>query len=350
MQTPCSRSARISDPAATADRTSLAFPETRGRSGGSVRRLAPAMVGRPATALPAAFAIVLALACLPSLAAQEPPPAAPRKPADVLREADGTEFRFAYYPLQHRLRCLLLTPPPEVERWELKVRAVGGTVDLAQADGRLPFPASGQTLELPPLDEGDYEVELGLIAANGARREIRRRFERRKFPWENSPLGRDRVVIPPFTPLVVDPAQATIGCVLRRHQLDGTGLWRQVSSQDRDLLAAPMRLEIEAGGRTHVAAGDTPTFTQRSPDCAGGQASWTAGPVRGRTDFDFEYDGLMRITLHLEPAADRVDAMQLVIPMKTAETWLMHPVTDLLRHHYAGRIPNGRGPGEGVLR
>ncbi len=35
--------------------------------------------------------------------------------------------------------------------------------------------------------------------------------------------------------------------------------------------------------------------------------------------------------------------MQLVIPMKTSETWLMHPVTDLLRFHYAGRIPNGKG-------
>lgn len=51
----------------------------------------------------------------------------------------------------------------------------------------------------------------------------------------------------------------------------------------------------------------------------------------------------MRIALRLEPAAVRVDAIQLAIPMKTAETWLMHPVTDLLRHHYAGRIPDGQG-------
>ena len=35
--------------------------------------------------------------------------------------------------------------------------------------------------------------------------------------------------------------------------------------------------------------------------------------------------------------------MQLVVPMKTDEAWLMHPVADLLRFHYAGRIPNGKG-------
>ena len=29
--------------------------------------------------------------------------------------------------------------------------------------------------------------------------------------------------------------------------------------------------------------------------------------------------------------------------MRTSETWLMHPVTDLLRFHYSGSIPDGTG-------
>lgn len=276
-------------------------------------------------------------------AAQETMPAAPRKPTDVLKEADGTEFRFAYYPSLHRLRVLVLTPPPQFEKWELKLAAAERAVELARTGGRLPFRSCGETLEVPPLEAGDYELQLSLIATDGTRREIRRTFERRRFPWEDCPLGRDRVVIPPFTPLVVDEAQATVACVLRRHQIDGTGLWRQVTSQDRELLESPMRLEIESGGRTHIAVGGSVGFADKAADRVCGQASWNAGPVSGRTDFDFEYDGLARITLHLEPSAVRVDAVQLVIPMKTAETWLMHPVTDLLRHHYAGRIPNGQG-------
>ncbi len=52
---------------------------------------------------------------------------------------------------------------------------------------------------------------------------------------------------------------------------------------------------------------------------------------------------MMKVVLHFGSAGQRLDAMQLVIPLKTDETWLMHPVTDLLRFHYAGRIPNGKG-------
>lgn len=291
-----------------------------------------------------AIVIVLAAAFSPCARGAAPTQGATaRKPADILKEPDGTEFRFAYYPSHDCLRFLTLTPPPKFESWEVKLVAAGQTAELARAAGRLPFRACGETLEVPPLEDGDYEVQLVLMAADGQRREIKRSFERRRFPWENSPLGRERVVIPPFTPLVVDSAQASVACVLRRHLLDGVGLWRQVASQDRDLLAAPMRLEIEIDGRTHVAAGGPPRFTDVAADRVGGQTSWTAGSVGGRTEFSFEYDGLTQLALHLEASAVRVDAMRLVIPMKTAETWLMHPVTDLLRFHYAGRIPDGRG-------
>ncbi|MDY0170327.1 MAG: DUF6067 family protein [Thermoguttaceae bacterium] len=290
------------------------------------------------------FVIVLVAAVgTTSRAAEETEPAAPRRPADVMKEADGTDFRFAYYPSLDRLRLLVLAPQQQFEKWELRLSAAGQTAGLAQSSGPLPMPACGATLEVPPLEAGDYELHLSLIAGDGVRREITRTFERRQFPWENVSLGRERVVIPPFTPLVVDEAGSTVACVLRRHQLDGTGLWRQVTSQDRNLLEAPMRLEIQSGGQTHVAAGSALTFTEKAPDRAAGHASWSAGPVRGRTEFDFEYDGLMLLTLHLEPAEAGVDAMQLVIPMKSAETWLMHPVTDLLRHHYAGVIPDGQG-------
>ncbi len=288
-------------------------------------------------------AVLAAVLWSAGLSGQEAKPGTPRKPADVLREADGTEFRFAYYPSLDRVRFLVLTPSPQFEQWELKLTAAGQGTSLADCRGRLPFRPCGETLAVPPLDEGDYELRLSLSGADGARRELKRTFERRRFPWENCPFGRDRVVIPPFTPLVVDEAQGSVDCVLRRHQLDGAGLWRQVASQERELLESPMRLEIETGGQTQVAAGGSVTFTDKAADHVRGQASWSAGPVRGRTDFEFEYDGLMRIVLRLEPGAVRVDAMQLAIPMKTAETWLMHPVTDLLRHHYAGRIPNGQG-------
>lgn len=299
--------------------------------------------------------VVLALAVTAAhrepLSAQQPADAvAPRTPSDVLKEADGTEFRFAYYPSLNRLRFLVLTPPPTYETWELTVTESGERTVLAHAEGRLPFRACGETLDITattrPASDATvhaYDVHLSLIARDGARRDITRTFEHQQFPWERNELGRERVVIPPFTPLVVNDADASVACVLRRHQLDDTGLWQQVVSEDRELLVEPMRVELESDGQRVVATGDSLTFTERAADRVRGQAAWHAGPVRGRTEFEFEYDGLMRIVLGLEPGTVSIDAMQLVIPLKSSEAWLMHPVTDLLRHHYAGVIPNGSG-------
>jgi hypothetical protein len=264
-------------------------------------------------------------------------------PADLLKEADGSEFRFSYFPSYNRLRWLVLRPPQQFSKWEATLSVSGKGDVVARGAGTLPMPKAGETIPTPPLADGTYEVRFALFAPDGARREYRGTFERKHFPWENAHLGRDRVLIPPFTPLAADEQSPSVGCVLRRHELDGTGLWKQVSSQDRNLLASPMRLEVVSAGKTHVAIGGPLTFTEKAADRVRGQSSWAAGPVQGRTDFEFDYDGMAKLSVRLAPAAVTVDSMQLVIPMKTAETWLMHPVTDHLRFHYAGRIPNGKG-------
>ena len=264
------------------------------------------------------------------------------KPADLLKEDDGTEFRFGVFPSLDRLRLMVLRPPAPFGKWEVVLSTRQGA-ELARCGGDLPFPKSGETMKTPPLAAGSYDVRLVLTAPDGTKREIRRGFERERFEWEKSASGRDRVVLPPFTPMAADDAGARVDCVLRRHELDGSGLWKRVSSQGRELLASPMRLEIDSGGKTHLAAGGPVAFAEKSPDRVAGGAAWAAGPVRGRTEFQFDYDGVMRTTLHLLPGEARVESMRLVIPLKTAETWLMHPVTDLLRFHYAGRIPDGSG-------
>jgi hypothetical protein len=98
------------------------------------------------------------------------------------------------------------------------------------------------------------------------------------------------VIVPPFTPLQTDEEQRTIDCVLRRHERAATGLWHQVLSQQRPLLASPMRLEIELAGKTHIAQGNGVGFSERAADRVRGHAAWTAGPVQGQTEFDFDYD------------------------------------------------------------
>jgi hypothetical protein len=265
------------------------------------------------------------------------------EPKNLLKEADGLEFRFSYFPSLDRLRLLVLGVPRQFVKWEVTVSPQGKREVLAQSEGRLPFASAGQTIPVPALGDGVYEIKLTLIASDATQREVRRTFERRHFAWENAHLGQERVVIPPFTPLVAEESPPSVTAVLRRHELEGTGLWKQVVSQGRDLLATPMRLEIVSGGKTHLASGARLLLTETAADRVRGNGSWAAGPIEGRSEFEFDYDGMMKLALHFGSAGQRVDSMQLVIPMKTDEAWLMHPVTDLLRFHYAGRIPNGKG-------
>jgi len=264
------------------------------------------------------------------------------KPGDLLKETDGVEFRFSYFPSSNKMRLLVLQPASKFSNWNVILTRKGTDNALAQHCGKLPMPIAGETVGVPSLDDGIYELTLALAATDGIQQKIKRTFTRKRFPWETMELGRERTVIPPFTSLVVNTWQKSVACVLRKHDLGKDGFWKQVTSQDVPLLSAPMRLEIECAGKVHKAIGKAVTFIEKAPDRVQGSAAWSAGSVKGQTRFEFDYDGMTKISLNLEPSAERVDAMRLVIPMKTDETWLMHPVTDLLRFHYAGLIPNGK--------
>ena len=252
------------------------------------------------------------------------------------------EFRYAYFPSHRLVRFLLPSPPAGATAWRVALTADGQNKILAERSGKLPMSANGENLNIPDLPEGLYQ--LTLTFPDGPKGlEITRPFSRKKLPWEGLNLGMDDVVVPPFTPLTVDTGSAAVSCVLRRTIMDRTGLWGQVESQQQQLLASPARLEFTAGGRTISAVGNGTAFTETKPTRVSGKAEWSAGQIKGSTNFSWDYDGLMQVTLRLPKTAAMVEKLQLVIPLKKSEASLMHPVTALLRPHFAGRIPDGTG-------
>ena len=229
--------------------------------------------------------LVLALFSSCVFAAETDPARAPTgaatDPKGLLREADGMEFRFSYFPSLDRLRLLVLRAPGKFVAREVVLSPLGRSEVLARRAGKLPMANAGETMPAPPLGDGTYEVTLTLTARNAARRQLRRTFQRKHFAWEKNGLGEDRVVIPPFTPLVTTEAPPSVSSVLRRHDLDGTGLWKQAVSPGHELLASPMRLEIESEGKTYVAAGKHLALTEKAADRVQGSGSWAAGPIKG---------------------------------------------------------------------
>ena len=252
------------------------------------------------------------------------------------------DFRYGFFPSHQLLRFHLPKPPAGATGWKIALRAEGSERPLAERSGTFPMSAAGENLELPGLGPALYFVEF-TIEGGAAPIRLTRWFYRQTFPWEQEKLGLDDVVIPPFEPLAVDESATRVSCVLRTHEHGPAGLWKQVTSQGRELLAGPIRLEATAGGQMVAATGAAPKITDRKPTRVAGTAAWKAGGLEGTTDFAYDYDGYTEFTLALAPTAAEIDRVQLVIPLKASEAWLLHPVTTLLRHHYAGRVPAGTG-------
>ena len=252
------------------------------------------------------------------------------------------DFRYAYYPSHDLVRFLVPKPPEDATRWHVALRSKKSDQVLAERGGELPMAPAAENLEVPDLPDGDYVLTLRLSGGE-APVIAERGFQRNHYEWEGRELGMEEVVIPPFEPLAADAEKQTVEAVLRRHTHDGTGLWKQVNSREEDLLADPVRLEATVDGKTVVADGGGAEFTTVRDTRVSGRADWKAGALSGATHFDYDYDGLMQVMLQLEPTETEIQGLDLVIPIKTSQASVMHPVTTGLRHHYAGRIPGGEG-------
>ncbi len=104
-----------------------------------------------------------------------------------------------------------------------------------------------------------------------------------------------------------------------------------------------MRFEVTEHGRRQPVHGAL-RFTVKKAIAAVSEADWTAGSLRGRTVSDFDYDGCMKVTLHLTQQPNTtIDKMDLVIPLNNAIAPLFHENSDGCRYNEAGYLPKGDG-------
>ena len=200
-------------------------------------------------------------------------------------------------------------------------------------------------VELASSAEGTWSADVACIGPSGkavVQKQGAFAFEKKRWVWEGNRLGISAEVIPPFTPLSVDGTR--VSSVLRVHTVNGLGLWQQVRSLGRDLLAGPMTVECRAGGAAREWQAEPPRFTEIEGHKVVAQAHATAGSLTWDVTTTYDYDGFMWAKVRLA-ASDRasVDRLVLRIPMKAAECTLMHACADRIRKNKAGFIADGTG-------
>jgi len=245
------------------------------------------------------------------------------------------KLRGGYYPYYGKIKATLdLGDDPRskgvtravvtVHRGDEAKAMAQGTIDVFR------YNKGEAIIDVGDLKTGEYQMRLALYAGDKAVAldpPVTRTIEREKQPWEHTTVGKTDKVYPPFTPIVVEGN--TISCVLRDHTLNGLGLWDQVVSKGKPILAAPMRLECRSGGNLLEWETGLPLDFKRKRDhevvhdgigdCA--VLTWTANVL-------WEYDGMMKVELELDPrGTGQVDELELVIPIRDDVVSLLHSTT-----------------------
>lgn len=187
---------------------------------------------------------------------------------------------------------------------------------------------------------GEYELII-----TGGKSTQKFNFERKIFDWEGNKIGKSDLLIPGFTPIKITEKglfkkTITVSTVLRDHTLSPEGFWKQVKADGENLfLGDGVKLIAQIGGKEYTAKGDGVKFTKKSDTIVQGTASWSAGPLKGKTILHFEFDGMMKFDLVMDPGV-KVDSLRMIVPIDASKAYLFHESGDGLRFNYAGKTPD----------
>jgi hypothetical protein len=307
-------------------------------------------------------------------------------------------FDFIYEPYSDRLDALVSTKlNPQLyagaelekanaivaaDRLRVAVLDAAGK-ELARGEGAVKDGAGNAQLQLPtPLPEGDYRVRLELLKGEAVADQGEMPMTRKKFEWEKSAIGREKVIIPPWEPVRESQVASresgkklpALSCWGRTYALQNNGLPSSMISQGGDVLGGPMRLTGVVDGKEVAAQGAKPPKVTLIPgekfpaDFAKYELANNACPVAGK-DFQLEktdgyaaeieaqselgpvavsvksrldYDGLYKVNLTLTPRqAVTVDSLTLTVPIANSAN--LYRFSRYLDMNCLGTIPEGDG-------
>ncbi|UCH35903.1 MAG: LamG domain-containing protein, partial [Armatimonadota bacterium] len=218
-------------------------------------------------------------------------------------------------------------------------QAAGGVARLEPPAGTKPAPVRMLSYEtgeavipFTELAPGEYRVKVTMRGRDGA--EIGAASQTLTAPgppvWRGNKIGIPDAPPPPWTPLTtksLPQLPTSITCWGRRYELGSLGLPSRIESAGAELLGAPVRMRLTAGGkpvrwqaRERRLVEATPMVARfaGSAKCDLGTLEWTCAA---------EFDGMLRYDLTLTPAPGAVaDSMELRVPLDPAHATLYHTV------------------------
>jgi hypothetical protein len=209
---------------------------------------------------------------------------------------------------------------------------LSATVRLLDARGKLLASATlpgftgtqaTTTLPLAPLPLGPITVRTTLMRRSSLISEFETSFEKiAPGPWCGNRLGREEVVVPPFTP--VQASRQSVSVWGRTYRWDDSLFPVQITSADGELLAAPMEL-LAGNPPTGLSNPAQVEVVERTDTRAIVECRGTIGGVPVSARHRIEYDGMCLTELQLKPGSKKaLPGLALRLPYRTAQTTLYH--------------------------
>jgi len=163
--------------------------------------------------------------------------------------------------------------------------------------------------------------------------------------WKQEQVGVTSEVPYPFEPLTVHRAQTQtdVKCWGRTYMLNAP-FPVQIVSQGENLLAAPIRLVVKAGGKVTELETQSLDITSEAQDRVEFNATMQVGPVTISVPGSIEYDGLIDIDLTV--AAEQpseIEQLSVQIPISAEVAKYYHLSTQWGKYEYGriGELPEG---------
>ena len=276
-------------------------------------------------------------------------------PEEIKRDAQGDRAlagTLKWYPSETLLAAQLTFPEEIAEKGSPRLEVTDsagasiGTWELPRPGSFVVTGREGRRMvtvhDKIVLTDGKTRLKPGryraVLTAGSPRTEVmRKEFGYVDYPWFKSPVGRDDIVLPGFEPVKADGRR--LSCVGRVYEIGANGLPSAIWSLGRQILAAPVSVTCENGGRKiPFADGASYRMVRSGETSAEYESQGKLLEVKGR----FEQDGLLRLDLRL-PRTPNADRLYLDIPVKKEFAKLFHASGEGMRSNPAGFVPAGEG-------
>ena len=189
----------------------------------------------------------------------------------------------------------------------------------------------------PTLALGKYTLEGVITRIDGKQERFIKTFKISNFPWQNTNVGTQRIVPPPFIPLKTNGNE--VHALLTGYRANGV-FWDKVYAKNENILAGPIKLFYNGKELQQ----DEEKWPTKEKDLVVRISKHSTPGLKLTVKHEYEFDGMCKTTLKFIPNKNqKVKDLYIDIPLKDSVAQYFHHTGFGIRSNPSKTIPKGKG-------